>query len=210
MQDAGGVEPPACLAGRCAPGWAERPLTRSRSTPVPLRGEWQRGSTSPGGGLPVIGRAACCIVVAALLSQGPPSFAGPQAFVQPPVRAAAYQSHERHAAYVPLADGTRLAVTWYLPAGGPSVARFPGAAVVHARSSREHRPAHRHDPSGHGCRGTRIFHGTRLCGGRRRDARQRRLIRIPRHRSRSPDRQGRARAGGLDRSASRGPAARWA
>ena len=50
---------------------------------------------------------------------------GPQAFVQPPARVTEFPSYERHAAYVPLADGTRLAITWYLPAGGPSVARFP-------------------------------------------------------------------------------------
>ena len=70
-------------------------------------------------------RTVPCAVLALLLCQGSTSFAGPQAFVQPPARVTEFPSYERHAAYVPLADGTRLAVTWYLPAGGPSVARFP-------------------------------------------------------------------------------------
>jgi putative CocE/NonD family hydrolase len=51
--------------------------------------------------------------------------AAPHPFAPPAVWAAEYSSYERHAAYVPVADGTRLAVTWYLPAQGPAVTLFP-------------------------------------------------------------------------------------
>ena len=70
-------------------------------------------------------QAVLGVALATLLLQGSISVAGPQAFVQPLARPAEFSSSERHAAYVPLADGTQLAVTWYLPAGGPVVARFP-------------------------------------------------------------------------------------
>ena len=70
-------------------------------------------------------RAAPSLALAALLSQGSTSVAGPQVFVQPQERIAEFRSYERHAAFVPLADGTQLAVTWYVPVGVPPVARFP-------------------------------------------------------------------------------------
>ncbi|HEY8537932.1 MAG TPA: CocE/NonD family hydrolase [Steroidobacteraceae bacterium] len=45
--------------------------------------------------------------------------------VVPPVREAQFKRYERFAEYAPVRDGTRLAVTRYVPAGGPAQTRFP-------------------------------------------------------------------------------------
>jgi uncharacterized protein len=54
-----------------------------------------------------------------------PLAAAPHAFVDPGVRSGDYIAYDRHADYVAVADGTRLAVTWYVPSGGPATPRFP-------------------------------------------------------------------------------------
>ncbi len=51
--------------------------------------------------------------------------AAPRAYSAPDVRPGEYAGYERHADYVAVADGTRLALTWYVPSQGPAVARFP-------------------------------------------------------------------------------------
>jgi putative CocE/NonD family hydrolase len=51
--------------------------------------------------------------------------AAPHAFVAPDVRSGDYAGYERHADYVAVADGTRLAMTWYVPTRGPAAAGFP-------------------------------------------------------------------------------------
>lgn len=51
--------------------------------------------------------------------------AAPHAFVERPSRPIEYTAYQRHAGYVAVADGTRLAVTWYVPSGGPAATRFP-------------------------------------------------------------------------------------
>ncbi|MEO8308905.1 MAG: CocE/NonD family hydrolase [Pseudomonadota bacterium] len=53
------------------------------------------------------------------------AYAAPHPFVEPAPQRAQYTSYSRHADYVPVADGTRLAVTWYLPSGGPAAQSFP-------------------------------------------------------------------------------------
>ncbi|MEO8754788.1 MAG: CocE/NonD family hydrolase, partial [Casimicrobiaceae bacterium] len=54
-----------------------------------------------------------------------PAGADPHAFVESAETPTEYIGYERHADYVAVADGTRLAVTWYVPAGAPAAARFP-------------------------------------------------------------------------------------
>ena len=51
--------------------------------------------------------------------------AAPHGFEQPEMRPGEYAAYERHVDFVAVADGTRLAITWYLPSQGPAVARFP-------------------------------------------------------------------------------------
>lgn len=53
------------------------------------------------------------------------AFAAPHAYKPAPVRAAVYAAWQRHSAFVPVADGTRLAITWYTPANGPATRSFP-------------------------------------------------------------------------------------
>lgn len=62
--------------------------------------------------------------LAVLLAPGLPH-AAPHPYVATAVRAPTWTGYERHAAYVPVADGTPLALTWYLPQGGPAATRFP-------------------------------------------------------------------------------------
>jgi uncharacterized protein len=71
-------------------------------------------------------RSVGCLLLAATawvmteLSQ-----AGPHPYVPVPARAAEYSAWQRHSGFVPMADGTGLAITWYLPAKGPAAQRFP-------------------------------------------------------------------------------------
>lgn len=56
--------------------------------------------------------------------------AAPHPYVTAPIRAAQYTDWQHHAAYVPMVDGTRLAMTWYVPdhrsaASGAGATRFP-------------------------------------------------------------------------------------
>lgn len=59
--------------------------------------------------------ATLCLVAALLALRGASAQPALQGTAQP----------ERHAAYVAMTDGTRLAVTWYLPPGADSATRFP-------------------------------------------------------------------------------------
>lgn len=61
----------------------------------------------------------------AVLLHAVPGRGAPHAYVERPARPATFASWVRHAGYVAMADGTRLAVTWYVPAAGPAVERFP-------------------------------------------------------------------------------------
>ena len=63
---------------------------------------------------------ACAASVGATLAQ-----AGPHPYVPAPVRSAQFGAWQRHSGFVPMADGTRLALTWYSPAQGPATQRFP-------------------------------------------------------------------------------------
>ncbi|MEP7311351.1 MAG: CocE/NonD family hydrolase, partial [Pseudomonadota bacterium] len=51
--------------------------------------------------------------------------AAPHEFIESQVSPGEYAAYERRADYVAVADGTRLAVTWYVPSRGPDTARFP-------------------------------------------------------------------------------------
>lgn len=53
------------------------------------------------------------------------AWAAPHPFVAAPIPASQYGSWQRHAGFVPMQDGTRLAMTWYLPVQGPAATRFP-------------------------------------------------------------------------------------
>lgn len=53
------------------------------------------------------------------------AWAAPHPFVAAPIPAAQYSSWQRHSGFVPMQDGTRLAMTWYLPTQGPAATRFP-------------------------------------------------------------------------------------
>src|SRR4249920_479427 len=66
-------------------------------------------------------QAAGCLLLLNASSLG----AAPHAFEEPGVRPGEYAAFERHADFVAVADGTRLAITWYLPSKGPAAARFP-------------------------------------------------------------------------------------
>jgi hypothetical protein len=66
-------------------------------------------------------QAAGCL----LLLNAPFLGAAPHGFEAPRMRPAEYAAFERHADFVAVADGTRLAITWYLPSKGPAAARFP-------------------------------------------------------------------------------------
>ena len=55
----------------------------------------------------------------------PPVRAAPADFVAPVARPGDYAAYERHAGYVAVSDGTRLAMTWYVPTPGAGTARFP-------------------------------------------------------------------------------------
>ena len=136
--------------------------------------------------------------------------AAPHAYVAPDVRPGEYAAYERHADYVAVADGTRLAVSWYVPSQGARRRTLSGPAVVHAGPSRKHRSAQRRDSSRHGSRGTRVFYRTWICRGDRGNARQRRILRFSGHRSRSTDWQGWPGSRELDRPADAGPPARSA
>jgi uncharacterized protein len=72
-------------------------------------------------------RALAGTVAAALLFLGglPLAHAASHPFDEAPVRPAEYRGYARHAAYVPVTDGTRLAITWYTPTDGPANGRFP-------------------------------------------------------------------------------------
>ncbi len=66
-------------------------------------------------------RMAC----AALASTCLIAWCAPHSFTAPTVRTAEYRGWERHAGFVAMPDGTRLAMTWYLPVDGPQVSGFP-------------------------------------------------------------------------------------
>ena len=51
----------------------------------------------------------------ALLCACSVAWAGPHPFVPAPIPAVQYTGWQRHAGFVPMQDGTRLAMTWYLP-----------------------------------------------------------------------------------------------
>ncbi len=51
--------------------------------------------------------------------------AAPHPFVEATVRAGEYRAWQRQSAFVPMADGTRLAITWYTPQQGPVARSFP-------------------------------------------------------------------------------------
>src|SRR5690242_12380797 len=55
------------------------------------------------------------LACAALLLPCPNLLAAPHPYTPPPIRPAQYSDWQRHAAYVPMRDGTRLAMTWYVP-----------------------------------------------------------------------------------------------
>jgi len=85
-----------------------------------------RGSSGPGYIVAIARCAGTLFVCGALLFVWASSAcAGPHAFVPPAVRPGDYAAFERHADYVAVADGTRLAVTWYVPSQGPATRAFP-------------------------------------------------------------------------------------
>ena len=56
--------------------------------------------------------------------------ASPHPYVPAPIRAAQYADWQRHAGYIAMKDGTRLAMTWYVPDHGTAATasaatRFP-------------------------------------------------------------------------------------
>ncbi|HEX2591017.1 MAG TPA: hypothetical protein VHL34_05955, partial [Rhizomicrobium sp.] len=55
------------------------------------------------------------LACAALLLPFPDLLAAPHPYKPVSIRAAQYNEWQRHAAYVPMRDGTRLAMTWYVP-----------------------------------------------------------------------------------------------
>jgi uncharacterized protein len=63
---------------------------------------------------------ACAAVGSARTAQ-----AAPHPYVAAPVSAAQFGAWQRHSGFVPMTDGTRLAITWYTPAKGPVTQRFP-------------------------------------------------------------------------------------
>lgn len=65
------------------------------------------------------------LALAALLYACTGAWAAPHPFVPAPIRAAEFSGWQRHAGFVPMQDGTRLAMTWYLPVKGPGTTRFP-------------------------------------------------------------------------------------
>lgn len=75
-------------------------------------------------------RRICHGVRSLLLMAMAPGIAGlahasPHPYLPAPARAAEYGAWQRQSGFVPMADGTRLAITWYLPAKGPAAQRFP-------------------------------------------------------------------------------------
>jgi putative CocE/NonD family hydrolase len=72
------------------------------------------------------GRFTAQVALGLLLAVSAQSLcAAPQTYSAPGARAGEYAGYERHADYVAVADGTRLAVSWYVPSQGPAAARFP-------------------------------------------------------------------------------------
>jgi hypothetical protein len=69
------------------------------------------------------------LACAALLLPLPDLLAAPHPYKPAAIRAAQYRQWQRNAAYVPMRDGIRLAMTWYVPdqptAAGAASARFP-------------------------------------------------------------------------------------
>jgi uncharacterized protein len=65
------------------------------------------------------------LAVALLLCACSGAGAAPHPFVAAPIPATQYGAWQRHAGFVPMQDGTRLAMTWYLPTKGPAATRFP-------------------------------------------------------------------------------------
>lgn len=69
---------------------------------------------------------AALLLAGAVLAGGAPSaWAAPHAYLPGSVRGSDYSSWRRDAAFVPMTDGTRLAITWYTPEQGPAAAGFP-------------------------------------------------------------------------------------
>src|SRR6185369_4697411 len=65
------------------------------------------------------------LALAVLLCACTGAWAAPHAFVAAPIPTSQYGGWQRHAGFVPMQDGTRLAMTWYLPTQGPTATRFP-------------------------------------------------------------------------------------
>lgn len=74
---------------------------------------------------PRVKRAPLLLACATLCGASASLLAGPHPYVPAPLRAAQYSDWQRHAGYVAMMDGTRLAMTWYMPDHGPAAARFP-------------------------------------------------------------------------------------
>lgn len=70
------------------------------------------------------------LACAGLLLVSSKLLAAPHSYLPAPIRAVQFTDWQRHAAYIPMADGTRLAMTWYVPdhrlaASGAAATRFP-------------------------------------------------------------------------------------
>jgi uncharacterized protein len=73
----------------------------------------------------LIPRCTALLLAGAMLGACRIATAAPHPYEAVPPRAADYGAWQRHAGFVPMTDGTRLAMTWYTPSQGPPARRFP-------------------------------------------------------------------------------------